>query len=250
MKSRVYYALKAMRLALEELGWAVMTDACRDWRGALGAAALGGLDPTEEIASARAPRRLRRVPRRAARARRAVARARCRADLARSTPAPAEPSSALGERVLDRLATRARRAPSRRTRRGARRCGAAAVAIAAAIVGVVLLLERRRRPSGTRVFMPGVGAERAASATATLHGESAGTEVDVKVVGPARRRLLLALGHRRRRPPDRGRHVPGQRRPRREFRLMTAVPLSEARRIWVTDDQNEVVLDARLPVST
>ena len=27
-----------------------MTEACRDWRGALGAAALGGLNPAEEIA--------------------------------------------------------------------------------------------------------------------------------------------------------------------------------------------------------
>ena len=26
-----------------------MSDPCRDWRGALGAAALGGIDPAEEI---------------------------------------------------------------------------------------------------------------------------------------------------------------------------------------------------------
>ena len=31
-----------------------------------------------------------------------------------------------------------------------------------------------------------------------------------------------------------------------EMRLMAAVPLSEARRIWVTDDQRRVVLDAKV----
>jgi hypothetical protein len=31
---------------------------------------------------------------------------------------------------------------------------------------------------------------------------------------------------------------------------MAALPLSEARRIWVTDDHQDVVLDAKLPTSS
>ena len=34
------------------------------------------------------------------------------------------------------------------------------------------------------------------------------------------------------------------------MRLTAALPLSRARRIWVTDEEDQVVLDARVPVST
>ena len=32
-----------------------------------------------------------------------------------------------------------------------------------------------------------------------------------------------------------------------DIRLMAAVPLDEARRIWVTDEDNKIVLDAQIP---
>jgi hypothetical protein len=35
-----------------------------------------------------------------------------------------------------------------------------------------------------------------------------------------------------------------------DMRLTAALPLSKARRIWVTDEADQVVLDARVPVST
>jgi hypothetical protein len=37
---------------------------------------------------------------------------------------------------------------------------------------------------------------------------------------------------------------------RMEMRLTAALPVSKARRIWVTDGDDRVVLDARVPVST
>jgi len=224
-----------------------MTDPCRDWRGALGAAALGGIDPAEEIglrahldgcAACRAE--LRELQ--------AVARALDATPMAAIVAAPAEPSSALGERVLDRLATERGAVRSRRTRRALVGTGAGATLVAAA-VAAVLLLSGGGGVAGTRVVMPGVGTERSASATATLHSESAGTAVDVKVAGLHQGDYYWLWvtgdnGHRISAGTFQGSSSP------REFQLMAAVPLSEARRIWVTDSKDRVVLDARLPVSS
>ena len=95
---------------------------------------------------------------------------------------------------------------------------------------------------GTRV--PLVGSF-GATATATVHAEAVGTEVDIKVAGlhPGHYYWLWVTG-------DDGHRIPagsfsGTQRSS-ELHLLAAVPFSEARRIWVTDDQRRVVLDAHL----
>ena len=110
-----------------------MTDPCRDWRGALGAAALGRIDPAEEIGAARAPRRMRRVPGRAARAHRGRAARSRTVPVENVTGAPAEPSARLAGRVLERVAHErdalrgAAHAPGRWSRAAAFAAAAAAV---------------------------------------------------------------------------------------------------------------------------
>ncbi len=213
------------------------TDACRDWRGALGAAAIGRTDPAEEIgllahldgcAACRAE--LRDLS--------AVARALGSIPLENVTSVPAEPSGALGERVLERVAHEREVVRGRRARRGM--VGAGAFASAAAAVVAIVLALGGGATAGTRVVLRStVGA----SASATLHAKPLGTEVDVKVSGlRAGHYYWLWLtgddGHRV------GAGTFGGTRNAAELQLMAAIPLSETRRIWVTDDKRKVVLDA------
>jgi hypothetical protein len=101
---------------------------------------------------------------------------------------------------------------------------------------------------GTRVVLPSVGGERA-TATATLRAKDVGTEVEMHVTGLHRGDYYWLW------VTDKG----GRRLPAGSFqgsdhpitmRLTAAMPLSEARRIWVTDDHDKVVLDAPVPLST
>ena len=80
-----------------------MLDPCRDLRGALGAAALGGIDSADDIAlrahldgCAACRAELRELT--------LVAGALAAVPLSAVDAAPAEPSGALGSRVLERLA--------------------------------------------------------------------------------------------------------------------------------------------------
>ena len=85
----------------------------------------------------------------------------------------------------------------------------------------------------------------APTATATLRSASIGTEINVKVAGlrPGHYYWLWLTGE--------GDHriaagtFSGSKRPV-EMKLTAALPLQEADRIWVTDDKNKVVLDAKL----
>jgi anti-sigma factor RsiW len=225
-----------------------MTDPCRDWRGALGAAALGGIDPAEEI-GLRAHLDGCAVCRAELRELTAVAGALASVPLSAVVGAAAEPPDALGERVLSRLARERGAVRSRHFRQVLVGAGSL-MTVAAAVIAAVLMVGGGSGTGGLRVVLPGVGAERAtATATAVLHSETGGTAVDVKVSGlhPGDYYWLWVTG-------DDGHRLPAGTfqgsQHQTEFRLTAAMPLSEARRIWVTDDQDRVVLDAHLPVST
>jgi Putative zinc-finger len=222
----------------------VTTDACRDWRGALGAAALGDIGPAEEIAL-RAHLDGCPTCRAELRDLTAVAQALAVVPIERVTSAPVEPSRALADRVFARVVREREVRRGRRTRRVLVGAGTAAVA-AAAVISLVLLAVGGGPASGTNVVLKSaVGA----TASATLHEKSVGTEVDVRFAGlhPGEYYWLWLTG-------DDGHRIPAGSfsgsSHSTEVQLMAAVPLSEARRIWVTDDHEAVVLDARLPTSS
>jgi hypothetical protein len=217
-----------------------MIDPCRDWRGAIGAAALGRLDPGEEIG-------LRAH---------LDGCAECRADLRELTAvagvlatvpvesvvrAPAEPPAALGARVLERVAHERDELRTRRTRR----VGAAAIAFASAAAAVIalVLVFGGGSSAGTRVVLVGV---HGAQAGAVLHSQPIGTEIDVKVSGlrPHHYYWLWLTGEDDHRL---GAGTFSGRPESTKLRFTAAIPLSKARRIWVTDEHDKVVLDAFLP---
>lgn len=222
-----------------------MTDPCRDWRGSLGAAALGGIDPTEEI-GLRAHLDGCALCRAELAELSAVARALYTVPSSALDATPVEPSRALAGLVLARLAGERDEVQSRRRRLTLVAAGSFLTAAAAVIVAVLVLVSGSGA-AGTRVSLPGVGKERLeAHATATLRTDNAGTTVDVKVSGlDAGHYYWLWLtgvdGHR-----IAAGSFQGSERPI-SFRLTAAIPISEARRIWVTEGTNQVVLDARLP---
>ena len=135
-----------------------MSDPCRDWRGALGAAALGEIDPTEEI-GLRAHLDGCEACRAELRELTAVARALDAISTPTVVAAPAEPSGALVGRVLDRLALERAAVRSRRVRRSLIAAGTLATA-AAAVIAAVLVFGGGGGPAGTRVALPGVGVAR------------------------------------------------------------------------------------------
>ena len=218
------------------------TEACRDWRGALGAAALGVIDPVEEIglrahldgcASCRAE--LRDLT--------AVAHALAAVPVTDVIAAPAEPSGTLGPRVLARVAHERDARHKRHVRRVAAGVGALA-AVAAVIVALILVVGGgNSAPPATSVAMAGVPG---AHATARLRSQAAGTAIDVKVTGldPHRYYWLWLTGDDDHRMP--AGTFTGSVQPA-DIRLMAAVPLDEARRIWITDEHDKVVLDAPIP---
>jgi anti-sigma factor RsiW len=217
-----------------------MTDPCRDWRGALGAAALGRIEPAEEI-GLRA--HLDGCPECRAELRdlTAVGNALASVPVGNVTSAAAEPSDALAGRILSRVALERGVRRNRRTRRVA--AGVSAFAAAAAAVIAVVLFAGGGSAPGTHVVIPGVGN---ATASATLRSASAGTEIDMKVAGlkPGHYYWLWLTGEdEKRMGAGTFTGTTGQS----ELKLMAAVPLHEAARIWVTDDKKNVVLDAHLP---
>ncbi len=218
-------------------------DACREWRGSLGAAALGRLEPAEEIglrahldgcAACRAE--LRELE--------AVGRALSAVPVTDVITAPAEPSGALANQVLDRLSRERRMRRSVRRRRAAFAAGV--LAAAAAVVAILVLAVSGGGTAGTRVVMPGIGG---APATATLHARAAGTELDVHVSGltPGGYYWFWVTGEDGHRIP--AGTIQGSASPATVC-MTAAVPLSEARRLWVTDSHGSIVLDAPVPRAT
>jgi len=221
----------------------VTTDSCRDWRGALGAAAIGRIDPVEEIglrahldgcADCRAE--LRDLT--------AVGETLATVPFVEVAGAPAEPSGTLGGRVLERVAHEREAERTRRTRRIAAGVGALA-GIAALVAGLLLVTGGGTNPPVTRVALPG---KPGVHATATLQSQAAGTAIDVKVSGldPHRYYWLWLTGDDAEHHRMAAGTFTGSQKPA-DIRMSAALPLDEARRIWVTDENDEVVLDAQIP---
>jgi len=210
-------------------------------RPLLGAAALGGLLPVEEIAlrahldgCAACRDELRDLS--------AVARALPLADPAHVMP-QAEPPGALGDLVSERVARARADAHGRRTRRYALVAGALAVA-AAIVIALVLVLPTSS--GGTRVVLTG---RSGVSATATLRSREAGTQVAFHVAGlkdGAYYWLWLTGADGDRIPAGTFRGTPDAV----NLTMTAAIPLRDTRRIWVTDAHDAVVLDRWLPAAT
>jgi hypothetical protein len=219
------------------------SEACREYRAALGAVALGSADPAEAIAL---QAHLDGCPD-------------CRAELRELTSVAAtlpladvthvvgdvpRPPSTLGRQVLGRVAEE-RTARRTRLRRRIAVAAATATAIAAAILALALVVPSNS-PGGTHdVFASRVGV----SAAATLRARDAGTEVSFHVSGlhTGDYYWLWLTGddeHRIAAGTFQGTKEPSN------LVMTAAIPLSEARRIWVTDVHDRVVLDHRLPIPT
>ncbi len=211
----------------------------------LGVVALGGADPDEALAlrahldgCAECRAELRELT--------SVARALPLADVARATGGVAQPSDTLASQVLGRVAAE-RTVRRTRARRRYAAFGAVAAAIAAAIVAFVLVVPGSSAP-GTRVVFasaPGVTAQ------ATLRARDAGTEVSFHVTGLPRGDYywLWVTGE------DGDRLAAGSfqgtgRGPSANLVMTAAIPLADARRIWVTDAHNRVVFDHRLAATS
>lgn len=210
-----------------------MSDACRDYRAALGAAALGVDEPADDVAL---QAHLDGCPECRAELHEltSVARALPRAELGRLELRP-EPARDLGARVLDRLARERERQRARRRRRVVTSIAAAL----AVIVGVAAVLVFRPEGSdGTRVTFPTTdGVE----ADATLRSRPAGTEVVFHVSGLPKGYYWLWLSDE-----DDDRVGAGTFRGTDEPTVVVstaALPLRRTHRIWVTDKDDKVVLD-------
>jgi anti-sigma factor RsiW len=214
-------------------------DPCRDWRGALASAAIGRLDDSERVAlqahldGCSACRvELAELT--------AVARTLPRADLARVADESGEPPAHLETHILDRVADEQGRSHRRRWRRVV---AVAAVVVVGVGLGAVVATSRdRSTPAATVAFATGV---EAASGRAELDARDTGTEVRLVATGldPGDWYWLWLTG-------DGGDRVTAG-----TFRgtddevdvtLTAALALEDARRIWVTDGDDEVVLDATL----
>src|SRR6476619_1872785 len=154
----------------------MMSDACREMRAALGAAALGRLDPAEELAL---PAHLEGCASCRAESRQleSVARALPLADPARLSDGLPQPPRELGDLVSSRVA---HERSARRTRTRRRVVLAAAAAIVAVLAVLALVVLPGSGSSGTDVAFPTTNG---VSGHATLHNEAAGTEVSLRVAG-------------------------------------------------------------------
>jgi predicted anti-sigma-YlaC factor YlaD len=216
-----------------------MSDSCRDYRAALGAAVLGDTDPAEHVAlqahldgCADCRAELRELT--------AVANALPLADPERLELRP-EPARDLGARVLDRVA---RERKHKRARRRQRVLVAIAAVLMVVIAGAAFVVFRPESPAGTRVTFP---VTKGVSADATLRSKAAGTEVALNVAGLPKGYYWLWLSS-----------ADGERVGAGTFRgtdaatevvATAALPLAKTHRIWVTDKDDKVVLDQFLAPS-
>jgi len=219
------------------------SDRCREMRSALGAVALGGAEPAEALAL-RA--HLDGCPECRAELRELmeVAAALPLADPSRISGDLSQPPPALVKGVLGRVAAQ-RSARRTRVRRRIAVVSATTTAIAAAILAFVLALPGGSAPGTHVVFAASSGVK----ASATLRPDSYGTEVAFHVSGLDNGHYywLWLTGSNGVRIPAgsfEGTTAPA------DVDMTAAVPLSDARRIWVTDEHNNVVLDEHLGGTT
>ena len=220
-----------------------MSDACREMRTALGAAALGRADPAEQLAldahlegCADCRAELRELT--------SVAEALPLADPSRITVDRTPPPAELQALVLHRVAGE-RSARRTRTRRRVAFVVATAAAIAAAVIAFVLVVPDNS-PSGTKVVFV---SNSSVTATAMLRARDAGTEVAFHVSGldKGERYWLWLTGKDHVRVAAGTVHGTGAPI---DAVMTAALPLDQARRIWVTDEHDKVVLDQLLPASS
>jgi anti-sigma factor RsiW len=214
-------------------------DACREWRGALATAALGHLDDAETIAlhahldgcpSCRAE--LAELI--------AVARALPLADPDRVLEDELEPRAGLATDVVERIASQHARV---RRRRFARILAVAAAVLLVVVVAAVVARGGGNSTPATRVSFP-TSAE--ASGRAELTSFEAGTQVKLHAGGlDAGDEYWLWLTGDDQKRVAAGTFT-GSADGEVEVTLTAALPLADARRIWVTDNTDKVVLDAKI----
>lgn len=214
------------------------SDACREWRAALGAAALEHLDAGEQVAlqahldgCAGCRAELREL--------RAVAAALPLADVDRLAGEQREPSRALGDQVLARLA--GARGGARRRRLGRLLAAAAAAAVVFVAAAGIAVLTREDGRDTVEVALAGTEA----SATVELRESAAGTEVRLVASGLDDGDwywLWVTDANGRRVPAGTFRGTGGEL----DVTMTAALTLDDTRRVWVTDADDGVVLDARL----
>jgi hypothetical protein len=219
----------------------MMYDQCRDWRGALAAAALGRIDPGEELAL---QAHLDGCPECRAELRelRSVAVALPLADPSHVGSTRVEPTPMLGEQVRLRVA-RERNAKRSRSRSRFVAAVAAAVAIAAGLVAFMIVGPGSSPPANGRTVA--LVAHEGVGASATLRPRNAGTEVRFHVSGLHDGDvywlwLTDASGRRLAAGTFKGTGT------RSDLVMTAGLPLRDVRRIWVTDEGDRVVMDARL----
>jgi len=214
-------------------------EACREWRGALGAAAIDRIDGDDAVAlqahldgCAACREELRDL--------RSVVDAMASADVDRLRERP-EPPGDLGERVLGRV-LRAR--SETRARQWAHRGAIAAALVLVVLVAAALVVfvggdDDDRAVVAFTVAPSGVDAEVALATSAS------GTEVELRAHGldPGAWYWLWLTGDDERRVAAgtfRGEPA-GQR-----VVMTAAIALDDTRRIWVTDGADAIVLDVEL----
>jgi anti-sigma factor RsiW len=223
-----------------------MSESCREWRGDLAAAALGNLDSRARVALQA----------------HLDGCATCRAELvdlaavAATLPATdtahimarssaSEPPAGLGERVLGKLSF-ARADERRRARRRVAVVVGTAAAAVAAVIGLLVLGASlsASSPAGRKIAFR--VAPSGVNATAQLHNAEYGTEVKLAVEGldDGEWYWLWLTGSDGKRVGAgtfraTGKHFTAD--------MTSALPLSKARRIWVTDAADHVVLDTVIP---
>lgn len=213
------------------------TEACRDWRGDLGVEALGRLEEPERTAL------LAHLD----------GCADCRSVLAELTAVSAAldladadrvgdtdlpiPSGDLGDRILGRLQWER----TAKRRRRARNAIASLVAVAAAVVvAVVLVAGTHGGAHGTVVALE--SPDHRAHASAVLFKEVAGTRVRLKVAGLDDGEwywlwVTASDGTR----VGAGTFTASTKH--EDLTMSAALPFDRAKRVWVTDAKNQVVLD-------
>ena len=214
------------------------TEACRDWRGDLAVEALGVLDEPERTAL------LAHLDgcsdcRRALAELTSVAHALDFADISRvGDEEPPSPPTELGDRILGRLQFE-RAVHRRRSRRWGVLTGAVAAA-AAVIVALVLTLGGGGESGGTVVALR--SSERGVSASAVLYSQDSGTRVKLHLTGLDDHEWywLWVTGSNGKRIGA-GSFTASER----DETLTMSAALSRAatKRVWVTDEQNNIVLD-------
>ena len=224
------------------------SDACREWRGPLASAALGRIEPGEQIAlqahldgCAECRAELTELQ--------GVARVLPEADLSSLETSPVEPAGVLGDRVLESVARERAISRAHRMRRVRRALFAAAAVIAVVVGSFAFTIARSSDddPQRVRVAFTSHGGE--GEATATLTERREGTEVAFTASGLDEGEwywLWTTGADEKRVSAGTFRGATGTS----TLHLVSALPLEETTRVWVTADDDSVVFDAWLSEGT